>query len=234
MNNDTSPINFAPMKIVITAATTGEWMPTFLNINTLYTTDSKRFKVSFHQSGVGMLSTGVALTKLIYEEKPDLILQAGIAGTFDAKIELGKVVVVSDEMIGDLGVMEEGKWKDIFEMKLEKSSYPPYEKRRLPNQWMHQFNLLKLPEASSVSVNEITTDDAHIYQLIKKYNPIIESMEGAALHYVCREINIPFLQIRAISNYVGERDKTKWQVKLAIDNLNEVLLELVEKLYGIA
>jgi futalosine hydrolase len=197
------------MKIVITAATTGEWMPTFLKIDQLYTSESKRMKVSFHQSGVGMLSTAVALTKLVYEEKPDLIVQVGIAGTFDAKMELGKVLVITDDMVGDLGVMEDGKWKDIFDMKLEKSNYPPYEKKRLPNTWLAQFNVLKLEKANAITINEISTDEEHIHQLIKKYNPVIESMEGAALHYVCREMNIPFLQIRAVSNYVGERDKNK-------------------------
>jgi futalosine hydrolase len=44
-------------------------------------------------------------------------------------------------------------------------------------------------------------------------------------------MNISFLQVRAISNYVGERDKTKWQIKQAIENLNNVLLKLVGKLY---
>ncbi len=209
-------------------------MPTFLNINTLYTSDSKRFKLSFHQSGVGMLSSAVSLTKLVYEENPDLLIQVGIAGTFDARMELGKTVAIKDDMVGDLGVMEDGKWKDIFEMKLEKSSYPPYEKRRLPNQWLAKFNLLALPEVSAVTINEISTNEEHIHQLIKKYNPAIESMEGAALHYVCREMNIPFMQLRAISNYVGERDKTKWQMKLAIDNLNEVVIKLVEQLYTMA
>jgi futalosine hydrolase len=222
------------MKIVITAATTGEWMPAFLKIDQLYTSESKRLKVSFHQSGVGMLSTAVALTKLVYEEKPDLIVQVGIAGTFDAKIELGNVLVITDDMVGDLGVMEDGKWKDIFDMKLEKSNYPPYEKKRLPNTWLAQFNVLKLEEANAITINEISTDEEHIHQLIKKYNPVIESMEGAALHYVCREMNIPFLQIRAVSNYVGERDKTKWQMKLAIDNLNDVAIKLIEELYKMA
>lgn len=219
------------MKIVITAATTGEWMPAFLKIDKLYTSESKRLKVSFHQSGVGMLSTAVALTKLVYEEKPDLIVQIGIAGTFDAKMELGKVLAISDDMVGDLGVMEDGKWRDIFDMKLEKSSYPPYERRKLPNPWLAQFNLLKLQEGSAITINEISTDEEHIHQLIKKYNPTIESMEGAALHYVCREMNVPFLQLRAVSNYVGERDKTKWQMKLAIDHLNDAVLKLVEKIY---
>lgn len=70
-------------------------------------------------------------------------------------------------------------------------------------------------------------------QLIKKYDPTIESMEGAALHYVCREFNIPFIQLRAISNYVGERDKSNWKIQEAIENLNQTILRFIDKLYKV-
>ncbi len=222
------------MRVVITAATVGEWMPAFLDINTLYTGEGRRLKVSFHQSGVGMLASAVAITRLTIEEKPDLIIQAGIAGCFDNSTDLGKVVIVNEEILGDTGVEEEGKWKDIFDLKLEKSSYPPYERRRLPNPHLEKFNLLKLPVVTGVTVNEITTSAERTQQLIKKYNPTIESMEGAALHYVCREMNMPFVQIRAISNYIGERDKEKWKMKEAIANLNQSLLKYIDKLYKIS
>jgi len=221
------------MKVVISAATTGEWMPTFLDVNELYTNKSKRLKLLFHQSGVGMLAAAISITRMVYEEKPDLIIQAGIAGTFDKKMHLGKVVTVNNEILGDTGVEEEGKWKDLFDLKLEKSSYHPFEKRKLPNQYLKEYNLLKLSEVSSITVNEITTNKERIDQLIKKYEPGIESMEGAALHYVCREMNVPFIQIRSISNYVGERDKTKWKMKEAIENLNQTLLKYVDRLYKI-
>jgi len=221
------------MKVVISAATTGEWMPTFLDVNELYTNKSKRLKLLFHQSGVGMLAAAISITRMVYEEKPDLIIQAGIAGTFDKKMHLGKVVTVNNEILGDTGVEEEGKWKDLFDLKLEKSSYHPFEKRKLPNQYLKEYNLLKLSEVSSITVNEITTNKERIDQLIKKYEPGIESMEGAALHYVCREMNVPFIQIRSISNYIGERDKTKWKMKEAIENLNQTLLKYVNRLYKI-
>ena len=55
-------------------------------------------------------------------------------------------------------------------------------------------------------------------------------MEGAALHYVCLHQNIPFIQLRAISNYVGERDKTKWKIDLAISNLHNELIKLLKQL----
>ncbi|MDE3236210.1 MAG: futalosine hydrolase [Bacteroidota bacterium] len=219
------------MRVIITAATTGEWMPCYLGIDPLYTSNSKRLKVSFHQSGVGMLASAVALTRLLLEEKPDLVIQAGIAGTFDNKMPLGKVVIVHEEVLGDIGVKEDGKWKDIFDLKLERSNYHPFERKRLPNQHIKELNLLKLPVVNAVTVNEISTDSNRIQQLQKKYEPVIESMEGAALHYVCREMNVPFLQMRSISNYIGERDKSKWLMQEAINNLNESLLLYIDKLY---
>jgi len=221
------------MRVIITAATVTEWMPAFLEMNNLYTSDSQRFKVQFHQTGVGMLATAVSLTKLVLDEKPDLIIQAGIAGSFDTTVPLGKVIIVNEETVGDLGVEEDGKWKDVFDLKLEKSSYPPFERRKLPNPWLTKFNLLKLPEVNSITVNEVSTNTERIQQLIKKYNPVTESMEGAALHYVCRQANIPFVQIRAVSNYIGERNKANWKMKEAIDNLNQVLLKYIDKLYKI-
>ena len=219
------------MRVIISAATMGEWMEAYLKISPSYSGDSKRLNISFHESGVGMLASTFSLTKVALYEKPDLIIQAGIAGSFDNNIELGSTFVVQEESLGNTGVEEEGKWRDIFELKLEKSSYPPFEKRRLPNQWEKDYNLLKLPIASSVTVNEISTNPARIKQLISKYNPLLESMEGAALHYVCRKCDIPFLQIRSVSNYVGVRDKSQWKIAEALKNLNETLVQYAERLY---
>jgi futalosine hydrolase len=222
------------MRVIITAATVAEWMPSFLEMNNLYTNESQRLRIRFHQGGVGMLASTASLTRVVWEEKPDLLIQAGIAGCFDTSLPLGKVVIVNEESLGDMGVEEDGKWKDIFDLKLEKSSYHPFERRKLPNPWLSQYNLLKLPEVSGITINEISTNKERIQQLIKKYNPVVETMEGAALHYVCREANIPFIQIRAISNYTGERNKENWKMKEAIAHLNQTLLKYVDKLYKIA
>ena len=208
-------------------------MPVFVNMNTLYTGESQRLKIRFHQSGVGMLASAVSLTRLVSEEKPDLIIQAGIAGCFDSNMPLGKVVVVKEEILGDVGVEEDGKWKDLFDLKLEKSNYHPFEKRKLPNPWLSTYNLLKLPELTGITVNQISTQPSRIEQLKKKYGAVVESMEGAALHFICREANIPFIQIRAISNYIGERNKAQLKMKEAIEALNEVLVKYVDRLYKI-
>lgn len=219
------------MKVFITSATTGEWMPSFLEMDELYISKSKVFKVYFHQSGVGMLSSAVSLTQLCLEEKPSLVIQLGIAGCFDKTIPLKTVFIIHNEMLADIGVEEENKWKDIFDLKLEKSSYFPFEKRKLTNQHLKEFNLLKLNEVNAVTVNQISTSKKRIEQIKSKYAPLLESMEGAALHYTCKKFQIPFIQIRTVSNYVGERDKSKWELKEAIEVLNKTAIAYIELLY---
>jgi futalosine hydrolase len=89
---------------------------------------------------------------------------------------------------------------------------------------------LHLPIVTAVSINEITTNPKRIHQLIVQYAPAIESMEGAAFHYVCLNEGIPFIQLRSISNRIGERDKSQWQLHKAIENLQNTLIILINKL----
>jgi futalosine hydrolase len=52
-------------------------------------------------------------------------------------------------------------------------------------------------------------------------------MDGAALHYACLIEHIAFIELRAVSNFVGERDKTKWKLIEAITVLNEKLRRIL-------
>ena len=222
------------MRVIITAATNGEWMPSFQKINPAYAGTNKRFSVGFHESGIGLLASSVSLMKMFVQETPSLIIQVGIAGCFDKKLPLGKVFAVKDDFAGDIGVMENKVWKDLFDLKLDKANDAPYEKKSLPNPWLSQYNLLKLPTKKGVTVNTISTDKNKIDLYSGRYKATLESMEGAALHYMGRDLNIPFIQIRAVSNYVGERNKAKWDMQEAIYNLNETLLQYLDALNKIA
>ena len=222
------------MRVIITAATNGEWMPSFQKINPAYAGTNKRFSVGFHESGIGLLASSVSLMKMFVQETPSLIIQVGIAGCFDKKIPLGKVFAVKDDFAGDIGVMENKVWKDLFDLKLDKPNDAPYEKKSLPNPWLSQYNLLKLPTKKGVTINTISTDKNKIDLYSGRYKASLESMEGAHLHYIGRDLNIPFIQIRAVSNYVGERNKAKWNMQEAIYNLNETLLQYLDALNKIA
>jgi futalosine hydrolase len=84
-----------------------------------------------------------------------------------------------------------------------------------------------LPAVKAITVNKVSDSLIQKRQAMINFAPEIESMEGAALHYVCLQENIPFIQIRSISNLIGERDKSKWNFKEAIVNLNRELIKLI-------
>lgn len=158
-----------------------------------------------------------------------MLIQAGIAGSFSTDYPPGSIVLVNEEVTGDLGVEENNEFKDVFDMGLPQIT-DPYTGKGLVNNNIELLQQQNLPLVKSVTISEISTRPQRIQQLQQKYQPVVESMEGAAFHYVALTEKIPFIQLRAISNFVGERDKTKWKMKDSIALLNEKLKEIVERL----
>jgi futalosine hydrolase len=205
------------MRVIITAATNLELDGCAKKASQVF--KKSKLKISFHATGIGMLASGVKLTQLAATHKPDLIIQMGIAGSYSKKEPLGKVMVVASESIADLGVREKGLFTDLFDSQLIKENEAPFKKRKLTNPTIRSLNILKTDTVAAVTINEITTSPKRIKEIIAAHKPVLESMEGAALHYVGSLTKTPFIQIRAISNYVGERNKTKWKLKESIEQL---------------
>ena len=180
-------------------------------------------------TGVGMPKALYHLQKKITENRYNLVIQVGLAGAFTTKFELGETVFVNQDTFGDLGIEEKERFTPIFETDLFNKNEFPFE-----NGWLVNKNKIlqqsTLEVVKAVTINKVTDKGNIKQQLIDSFNPDIETMEGAALHYVCLHQNIPFIQLRAISNYVGERDKTKWKIDLAISNLHNELTKLLKQL----
>lgn len=211
------------MQILLCAATEFEIDPAIELIQ-----NQKLKNVRVVITGVGLMTATYKITREIYTEKPNLVIQAGVAGGFNKNLQLTQVVMVKNETIGDLGVEENENFLSLFDMKLNDENTFPWTDGWLRNDSdiLHE---VQLPMVKSVSINEISTNKKRIEHYKKKLAADIESMEGAALHYVCLIEKIPFMQIRSLSNFVGERDKSKWRMKEAIANLNKELETLLTK-----
>jgi len=131
------------MRIIISAATHGEWMPSFQKINPAFVKPNKRFSVGFHESGIGLLASSVSLMKMFVQETPSLIIQVGVAGSFDKKIPLGKVFAIKDDFAGDIGVYEKKKWKDLFDLKLDGPNDAPLRKKIIAQSIFESIQLVK-------------------------------------------------------------------------------------------
>jgi futalosine hydrolase len=189
---------------------------------------SKTFDIVI--TGIGSIATTYYLADFIFLNKPDFMIQAGICGSFTNKLQPGQVVLIEEEVMGDLGVEEDNRFHDIFDLGLLEPGKKPFSDKRLVNPYLSELKKFNLPEARGITVNEITTRPERIKLLVDKYNCQTESMEGAAFHYTCLQANIPFLQLRAVSNEIGERNKRNWSMQEAIENLNQKLLEIIEQI----
>lgn len=211
------------MDILVTAATEFE-IKGFM-LDGLSKID-KKINLDIQITGIGIPSTLYELTRTLTHKKYDLVVQAGIAGTFTRKLPLGTVVLVEKDTFGELGILEEKTFTTLFESGLADGNVPPYQEGWLVNPDLAAGN--KLQRVSGVTVSTVGDSQANFKRLKKTFAPAIESMEGAAFHYVCLQTNHPFIQLRSISNEVGERDKSKWDLKKSIDNLNKELLNLIQ------
>lgn len=170
-----------------------------------------------------------AFTKAIFVHHPDLLIQAGVAGTLDEGQTLGNVVAVRSEVIGDLGVEEQDGFRSLFDLKLLSRDSLPWTNGKLLNN-NEILKTCRLAVVDGITVNEISTNKKRIEHYRRVYGAQVESMEGAALHYTGLMERIPFLQIRSLSNFIGERNKTKWMMSSAVVNLNRELQRILKNL----
>ncbi|NGM60983.1 futalosine hydrolase [Sphingobacterium sp. SGG-5] len=194
-------------KPLIVAATQAEIMPSIPFF--------EEHRIPYIVTGVGMLATTYALTKALARSPSSLVLNVGIAGSFSHNIAIGSVVEIIHDTLSELGAESSEGFIPIEELGFGSSSWSS-----LPIDSVQT----DLPRVQAITVNKVHGSLTSIAHLQKRLPEIhVESMEGAAAFYVCHEENMPCIQVRSISNYVEARDKSAWDIPLAIRNLNHWL-----------
>lgn len=210
------------MRIMLASATSKEVQPV------IEWMESNRFAdVELLITGVGGVCTAYALTRSIAQKKPDIIIQAGIGGSYLPDYPPGSAVLIAEEVFADLGAIEQNELTDVFDMGFVAINATPFSGRMLANPYRKRFEPYGIPFVRGATVNTISSTPEQVTVIKNKYDPVIESMEGAALHYVCLLENIPFLQLRAVSNFAGDRHKSRWKIQEAIAVLNDRLQQII-------
>ena len=173
-------------------------------------------EVDIYFCGVGIAATTYITTKIISENKYDVLILAGIAGRYpNSNYKIGDTVIVSREYEADLGFFFEDGFKHLSDMDLV-MDFPvanflenPYTKKNLP-----------LPLASSNTMN------CAIAPFVKTDGIDIENMEGSGFFYACLEAGQEFYEVRSISNdaIINHDD---WDYESSIKNMTEGLNKLI-------
>lgn len=192
-------------------------------------------------TGVGMVNTALMVGRYSINHY-DLVINVGVCGAFNRQLELGQLVHITEDILSEMGA-EDGE------------NLLTYDQLNLPGEHIFSENYTvsnpfidSLKKVKGITVNTVHGNDNTIKKVQQLYNPDVESMEGAAFFaatknsgtnfkqmvYENRETSVSYpssdncIQIRAISNYVEKRDKSKWQMPLAIKNLNDFLITFIK------
>lgn len=183
-------------------------------------------------TGVGTVATAWALTKMLSSGiRPDLAINIGIAGAYRDDIPQGSVVMPVSDCFADAGIDTDEGFYTLAEAGLQDPDKFPFRKGRIiaENDFVHKVAPV-ISTVNAVTVNTATGSEEKIRKISGKYNPDIETMEGAAFFYVCAMENIPFLALRAVSNKVEPRNRDNWNIPLALKNLTKGLNVALQKI----
>ncbi|MDR1347769.1 MAG: futalosine hydrolase [Prevotellaceae bacterium] len=213
------------MNILITAATEVE-----INEIKEKTKLLQSHNIKFCITGIGCTSTAYTLAKELQSAEFDLILNVGIAGSFGKQTPAGTVVVVENEVFGNLGITYSHKFSTLFDENLVHKNEYPFTNGKLHCKYLNSFDLRNFKPVCGLTVDATSGEQSQIEKRRTMFNADIETMEGAAFFYVCLSENVPFLEIRAISNRIEPRDKSKWNVPLALNNLAQAIFDFLNNL----
>ena len=172
-------------------------------------------------TGVGGINTAWAMHEwLICHPVPDLAINAGIAGSFRSAIQVGEPVLPVSDCFADLGVEINGEFFTLNEAGIgsRDNSQPEGERLKVGNEHFDKISRLAR-QVHAVSVNTASGSEASVKRLKNKFNPDIESMEGATFFYICIREKIPFFAVRSVSNYVETGERGSWDIPLALRGL---------------
>ncbi len=197
-------------------------------------------RITICVGGAGKINAATATAVMLERQRPQLVINIGCAGAYiGSGLSIGDLVVASDELLADEGVLVEEGWQDLRYMSLP----------ALDLGGRHYFNTLPLSKHASEKAMQLA-DYYGVFlmrgrfatvstcsgtlergkELSRRWNVIAENMEGAAVAQVCLRYGLDCLEIRGISNLVEERDMNKWEIPRAVEVAQRFVLKYIEEM----
>jgi futalosine hydrolase len=224
------------MRILLVAATASECRPLATAIgcsldasSRIATCRHRTHIVDLLITGVGMVATAAWCARTLAQQHYDLALNIGVCGSFDPAIAPGTVVHVTADRIAELGAEDGDAFITVHDLRLLDPDEFPFSGGQLRNASPPPLAPLRsLSAVSAITVNTVHGSERSIAATFGRFQPQVESMEGAAFMYACLVAGVPFAQIRAVSNVVERRNRAAWKLEAAIARLTETAREVLQ------
>jgi futalosine hydrolase len=153
--------------------------------------------------GVGPVEAAAGTARALALARYDAVVNAGIGGAFRGRARIGDAVLVAEERFADLGLEDGGPLVLPGGERL-------IDRTHASDDLLARCVGLPFAVGSGVTVARVTTTDATAQRLALAYDADVESMEGFAVLRACERAGVPALELRGVSNYVGDRASGGW------------------------
>lgn len=172
--------------------------------------------------GMGKTNAAHGATALLEAHPVRGVVGFGIAGAYPGSgLAVGEVALASAAVYADEGVAAPGGWLDTEGIGIPLLERPGL---RLFNEFpLEAERVRRAREALEgagvparvgpfLTVSTCSGTTARGAELAARFGALCEGMEGAALAHVCALYEVPFLELRAVSNAVEDRDLSRWRI----------------------
>ena len=168
--------------------------------------------------GLAAASTASVLTAAVLQGNPyDLVVSAGIGGGFQPEASVGSLVVADEIVAADLGAETGDGFVSVTELGFGRvRHHPPEDLVRLVGDAVGA-------RTGAVLTVSTVTGTAERARALRGRHPtaLAEAMEGFGVAEAAAAHGVPVLEVRAISNPVGPRDRAAWRIPDALAALTE-------------
>ena len=161
----------------------------------------KNQQVVVVRSGIGKVNAAVCTQILVDEFGVDAVINTGIAGSLNAQIDIGDIVISTDVLHHDMDAVNFGYAPGQIPQ-MEVFSFAADEPMaELAEKVCHQVNPeIKVFRGRVVSGDQFISDRATKDRITAQFHGFCTEMEGAAIAQAAYLNQIPFIVIRAISD----------------------------------
>jgi len=182
-------------------------------------------------AGVGSVVAAVNTARALATAEYSLVIIAGIGGGFSGRAEVGSLVVANEIVVADLGAETPEGFYSLDELGFGFTHVQT--DASLLEHYSRALLAAKIPVniGPVLTVSTITGTAERAVKLAARIpGATAEAMEGYGVGFAAFDQGLPVLEIRAISNMVGPRDRSKWRIKEALDVLEAASAVLTEVL----
>jgi futalosine hydrolase len=157
--------------------------------------------------GIGPVEAAVVTARAVALEQPAGVLHVGVAGA--KGITPGRLVVGTEAVYCDL------------------TAEIPVIRHTAPDAALLAATEAALPSAVALPIgtSAIVDGPCGAHPGVR-----VEGMEGFAVLRACELAGVPAVEVRAVSNEIGEGDRAQWQISRGVDTLADAVPALLEAL----